>query len=355
MEVLWFIIPLLFIKHVIGNSSLKQVHIAFRHGERAPSSTFTNDPYINYSWPNGWGELTNRGKLQLYLLGENIRREYEEFIPKLYWYKDVNITSSYYVRCQMSGQLFTAGLYPPVGDLIWNPDLLWQPIPLIYLPRSRDTNIVMKAPCAKYDKILKEIRQTPGIVEIENKYQNLKDYLTKHTGQNITNIEDIESVYNTLEIEQLHNFTLPNWLNNSMMATMKKLGARNLALYSETQFMKKVKGGMFLNNAIKCMENRLKGSDETLLYLYSVHDLTLVHILRSLELVDSIKPDFGATLVFELYENGEIKVKYRNFWSDKPTIWAIPNCDSPCILNDFKNSLMNVLCFDYIKECELNS
>lgn len=31
----------------------------FRHGERAPSRTYTNDPYRDYEWTNGWDQLTN--------------------------------------------------------------------------------------------------------------------------------------------------------------------------------------------------------------------------------------------------------------------------------------------------------
>lgn len=101
----------------------------------------------------------------------------------------------------------------------------------------------MKAACTKYDKIFKEIRVSPAIMEIENKYNDLKKYLTHHTGMLVKDIEDIESLSNTLEIEKSQNFTLPSWVNKSMMATMKELGARNLALYSETEYMKRMKGG----------------------------------------------------------------------------------------------------------------
>jgi len=30
----------------------------FRHGDRNPTETYPKDPYINYTWPNGWGALT---------------------------------------------------------------------------------------------------------------------------------------------------------------------------------------------------------------------------------------------------------------------------------------------------------
>lgn len=56
------------------------------------------------------------------------------------------------------------------------------------------------------------------------------------------------------------------------------------------------------------MEKSLQDKKEPLVHLYSGHDLTVVHILRALNLVDAIKPSFGASLIFELYSDGEVKV-----------------------------------------------
>lgn len=56
------------------------------------------------------------------------------------------------------------------------------------------------------------------------------------------------------------------------------------------------------------MEKTINGVVTPTLYLYAAHDLTLVHILRTLNLIDILKPEFGAVLIFELYSDGEIKV-----------------------------------------------
>lgn len=101
----------------------------------------------------------------------------------------------------------------------------------------------MKSKCDKYDKIFDEILQSEKVLNIIKEHQELFKYLTNHTGVNISTIEDVEKLYNTLDIEQQHNLTLPVWLNETMMVTMRQLGAINLALYSETEYMKRMKGG----------------------------------------------------------------------------------------------------------------
>nr|XP_023026643.1 lysosomal acid phosphatase-like [Leptinotarsa decemlineata] len=216
--------------------------------------------------------------------------------------------------------------------------------------------IAMKAPCDKYDKMFEQMRVSPEILELEANHKNLMDYLTEHTGQNITNIEGVEDIYNTLEIEELNNLTLPTWVNETLMETMRVLAARNLALYSETQYMQRVKGGVLVKNIIDSMERILKGEQEPRLYLYSGHDITLVHILRTLQLVGtSLKPSFGASLIFELYSNGGVKMIYRDSWDGNPEILEPYECSSPCDLQRFRNSLEAVLPSNWKQECELKS
>lgn len=74
----------------------------------------------------------------MYTLGVNLKNYYKDFMPSYYWPIEVNFTSSSSDRCLMSSELLGAGLFPPRDTQIWNPDLLWQPIPIHYLPRNLD-------------------------------------------------------------------------------------------------------------------------------------------------------------------------------------------------------------------------
>ncbi|KAJ8923804.1 hypothetical protein NQ315_010386, partial [Exocentrus adspersus] len=325
----------------------------FRHGKRSPTEAYPNDPYKNFNWSGGWGHLTNRGKLQMYNLGEKLRTHYKDFLPTLYWPEEVNVTSSYADRCLMSAELLTAGLFPPKEPQIWNENLLWQPIPVHYLPRSQDNMIAMKSRCDKYDQIFKEIMISSKVQNILSANEKLMLYLSENTGIAVKSIGAVETLFNTLEIEKLNNLTLPLWINDTLMETMEALGAQNLALYSETEFMKRMKGGVLLKYIIASMEKSLEERKVPILHLYSGHDLTVVHILRALNLVDTIKPSFGASLIFELYTNGEVKIIYRNSWEDSPEEKLINWCLSPCLLSSWEKSLEPILPLDWVEECKL--
>lgn len=338
-----------------SESTLKQVHVLFRHGERSPTEAYPNDPYKNFNWSGGWGQLTNRGKLQMYNLGQQLRLHYKDFLPELYYPEEVNVTSSYADRCLMSADLLSAGLFPPKGPQVWNNGLLWQPIPVHYLPRSQDNMIAMKSKCDKYDKMFKEVMMSSKVQNILSSNEKLFEYLSDNTGMNVDNIGTVETLFNTLEIEKLNNLTLPLWLNDTLMETMEKLGAQNLALYSETEFMKKMKGGVLLNYIITSMEKSLQGKEEPVLHLYSGHDLTIVHVLRVLNLVDTIKPSFGASLAFELYSDGQVKIIYRQSWDGAPDEKNIYSCVSPCQLSFWKQVLESVLPVDWMEECKIQS
>ncbi|KAJ8969997.1 hypothetical protein NQ314_001425 [Rhamnusium bicolor] len=311
------------------------------HGERSPTETYPNDPHKNFNWSGGWGHLTN------------LRAYYNDFLPELYWHEEIKVISSYADRCLMSAELVAAGLFPPKGNQIWNYELLWQPIPIIYLPRSQDTLIAMKAECEKYDQMFKEVMDSQKVQNIlsENKY--LLKYLSENSKMEVNNLGTVETLFNTLEIEKLNNLTLSLWINDTVMETMKNLGAQNLALYSETEYMKRMKGGVLLKTVAVSMEKTLEGKKEPLLFLYSGHDLTIVHVLRSLNLTNTIKPSFGASLVFELYANSEVKIMYKNSWDGITQEKYMHFCTAPCEFNAWKKALQPVLPINWDEECRI--
>jgi two-component SAPR family response regulator len=61
--------------------------------------------------------------------------------------------------------------------------------------------IVIKKPCPRNEQELQAAYQSSEIAELNHENKELYDYLSTHTGQNITNVTAVELLYNILEIE----------------------------------------------------------------------------------------------------------------------------------------------------------
>ena len=59
----------------------------------------------------------------------------------------------------------------------------------------------MKKPCPRNEQELQAAYRSSPIAELNHDNEELYDYLTTHTGLNITNVTAVEFLYNTLEIE----------------------------------------------------------------------------------------------------------------------------------------------------------
>lgn len=73
-----------------------------------------------------------------YKLGEYLRNRYNDFLGDYYIPENVMARSVEFDRSKMSLQLVLSSLYPPKKDQIWNENLNWQPIPIVYIPKVFD-------------------------------------------------------------------------------------------------------------------------------------------------------------------------------------------------------------------------
>lgn len=98
------------------------------------------------------------------------------------------------------------------------------------------------------------------------------------------------------------------------------------------------------------------------IFIYSGQDLTLLNILRALEVADQFNgiPDFGSTLIFELHalnssNDYEIQIWYYSKSTDiTPMKIKIPNCREPCFFDRFVASVNDLLVNDYTELCKLD-
>lgn len=129
--------------------------------------------------------LFQKGALQMYNLGSNLRKRYYRLIPSngLYVQNVMQITSSASERAMMSAQAFLAGFLPPLENRNKLP-IIWQPSAIYVLTRDKDNLITQKMPCPKYDKIFNELVHDPSpeIRELNEKSSDLYKFLAEKTG-----------------------------------------------------------------------------------------------------------------------------------------------------------------------------
>ena len=72
----------------------------------------------------------------------------------------------------MSALSNLAGLYPPIKEQIWNPNLLWQPIPVHTTPKAEDNILSSHAECPTFQKRYKELMMSDEIQGFIQKFCN---------------------------------------------------------------------------------------------------------------------------------------------------------------------------------------
>lgn len=78
----------------------------------------------------------------------------------------------------LTNQAIFLGLFPPVGNSIWDNQLKWQPIPVHTMPNNRDEVLAMQRKCPAYDIALEELQESKEYTDRLSQYQGLMEYVT---------------------------------------------------------------------------------------------------------------------------------------------------------------------------------
>lgn len=113
-------------------------------------------------------------------------------------------------------------------------------------------------------------------------------------------------------IEQDSLMKLPNWTDPVFPSKVLSLSARSQALLTETQYMKRIKGGPLISQICEEMLLKQENNETRNLFFYSGHDLTLTNVMRALEVQDQTSPTplYGAAFIFELRRAHETLESY---------------------------------------------
>ncbi|KAL1465232.1 hypothetical protein WDU94_004819 [Cyamophila willieti] len=314
------------------------VSVLFRHGDRTPIKHYPTDPYKNASyWPVGPGQLTNVGKMQHYELGQWFRARYQTFLGDTYSNEKVYVMSTDVDRTLMSADAMLAGLFPPFGGQVWDPQIKWQPIPVHTTPEKLDKVLAMKKPCPQYDIEKNKYMASPEVQQFVAKYRPLFDYVSQHAGQPVETPTDLEYIHNTLFIEETNNLTLPEWTQPIYPEPMRTVASFSFGMPASTPALKRLKGGPLLDDIVRHMVAKSKDKlKKKKLWVYSAHDTTVSNLLNTLNVFDLQCPPYASTVMIELHEDQDeyyVNVVYKN--SSTPYQLSIPGCNFDCRLDQF--------------------
>ncbi|XP_014483412.1 PREDICTED: lysosomal acid phosphatase-like isoform X2 [Dinoponera quadriceps] len=329
------------------HDTLQQVIFIIRHGDRNPVETYPKDPHINYTWPGGRGALTKKGMLRIYTIAQWIREDYGAIIGKKYENVNTMVFSASEERSIMSAQTLLAGLFSPSHEDIFTPNLKWTPIPVYTIPKEID-----KLEEALKQAFLKEEKRSSA------KMAEYYKKLTKYTGKNISTILDVSYLYDTLQIEEQHGLKLPIWTQNLYNNEMREMSIRSYNLFTDDIIQKRLRGGPLLKKILQHMEETKIGPKPRRAYFYFVSDITIINVMRTMEFMNISKPDFGATLIFELHctdnQSQEVKILYLSSTEKKvASFMEIPNCANPCLLQSLKQTWHKVIPDNWDAECTI--
>ncbi|KAM4688400.1 prostatic acid phosphatase [Discoglossus pictus] len=348
------------VDQTLAEKKLKFVTVIFRHGDRSPTRTYPKDIYQESSWPDGFGQLSKIGKQQQYELGQYLKKRYNGFLSPSYNRHEVHVLSTDMDRTLMSAQANLAGLFPPTGDQIWNPNITWQPIPVHTVPQLQDKLLLMPfRGCRYYDDLLKETYTSEHYHRLVDPYSEFLQMIAEKTGLPSTH-HVAWRTYDTLFCERIHNFTLPDWADEKTMAKLSDLSDISLSvLYGVYKHHEKsrLQGGVLLNGILKNITNvTTTPSNQRKLVMYSAHDTTLAALQMALNVSNGKLPPYASCHFFEIYQHEDgkhsIEMYYRNDSKLDPHPITLPGCSFSCPLQKFIELTSSVIVEDWEKECE---
>ncbi|XP_058794915.1 venom acid phosphatase Acph-1-like isoform X3 [Phymastichus coffea] len=338
--------------HSCSKMKLELVQL-FRHGARTPiKEELKIFSYIDESSyePLGLGTLTNTGKKQMYELGKFLRERYSEFLGANYKSDHVYAYSSDTDRTKMSLQLVLAGLYPPIDQEVWNPHLMWSPVPYVYTPRQFD--VLLRS----YDnkKFRNFIRNSYLSKDTKKRITKNSDFLSEKTGINFSNnFYNIAFVYGVLIANECMNLPLPDWYTADVKETFIESMAQVYDGYVSTLEMRKIGVGPLIKMFIQNMNLDRTVFNPRKIYLYSGHDGNLAMFTRVHGIKEFRYPEFGSALIFEKLRDSEDNVHVKILsWTGNGKLMSLPLGDHSefCPIDNYLRMVESIIPTD--KEIE---
>ncbi|MBN3300916.1 lysophosphatidic acid phosphatase type 6 [Amia ocellicauda] len=281
------------------------------------------------------GQLTTLGMQQLYDLGERMRRTYVEEMPYLspiFCPSEVYVRSTNIVRTIESAKCLLAGLFQQKQEGTVK----------IFTADSETEILYPNYHGCKLLRVLSSQRWAESSL-LPDVAADLKNVLNQLGVQAQKGLDFIH-IRDDLVAREAHGLPSPAVLL-SWKSTVEQRAVEMLHyIYepSKRQNLQLCVGPLLhtlMNNIEEKHQDKMKSGRSRKLYLYSVHDTTLVPCLMALGIFDMKWPPYAADLTFELYEHCSSKeafVKVSYIGQDQ----LVKGCsDIYCPLQEFKKVL----------------
>uniref|UniRef100_A0AC34RP74 Acid phosphatase n=1 Tax=Panagrolaimus sp. JU765 TaxID=591449 RepID=A0AC34RP74_9BILA len=322
----------------ISEDKLLLVTTIWRHGQRNPVHIFEGDINKASDFPEGFGEITRYGMLQLYQLGEQLRKRYVIGLPLLssaYLPQEIFIHSANVNRSLVSAQCVAQGLYSAGNakhlDHL-NLPVNFFPIPIHGVPVKNDFTLPFYLSCPRKEQLWKMVETNSGMMEFQNKTDFLLQKMNKNLKENLT-LAIAMGIMDAIYTEHLLGLPIIPWAKDSIndfpniIATYRAIlmGYPGYFNKSEINLQKKLEtliAGQMLNEILDRFVQRancdIHNFDDPYcdhakghkLFGYSGHDISLMTIFRGLGFDESngdeqTLPGYGSCLMLELWQNGD--------------------------------------------------
>lgn len=341
-----------------SSRELVQLHVVFKHGHRSPFRLYKTDPNPREIWPEGLGQLTQLGRLQMYQVGVQLRQRYKDFLT--HDPNEIYLQSSDANRSLYSAYSFLAGFYPPDEEWAFAPDLPWQPIDVKYVPEEKEMYLQSNPNCPKYETSKKQTIKSEEVQAFIRQHKGYYEFWRRHSGNPVNNCDTAGDLYKTLSVEMDNNYTIPEWAARHWDELIHQTDVCYY-YHFKTKLQQRFRAGPILGLMLNRMKARTRGVRDFKVYGYSGHGSNIAAMQCALQSYIKHAPH-AATLVQELHAepDGSFTTRFLLFNSthpesqlDPPFAIQLHVCSSQfCPIDIYDNFIKELVPKNWEKECK---